>query len=289
MFLSNGVDQRLVDFNMRPQALVGADNTTVSGRTRVDPSTLTDAAHIIFIGQSTNSNHLDGTATPVHGSSIFNLSIGHRGACFVAVEPLLFASAVNGHHGMYLADSLIANGVASKVLLTNIICGGNYAADWVPGGGVVGGAQAGNRPGELAYRIALAARCIANAGLSGLKTIIDWQQGEWDSNDVCTPQANYEAAMRSIIAEFKRVGLLRAGNVMFINQCTRLANTPENRNPIRAAQAAIPDGDLVRAGFDVDTITTADRQADGTHLKVSGGILQAAGKYPGIADFIQNG
>lgn len=289
MFNSNGANQRVVDLNLRPQPLAGADNTTLSGRTRVDPATLAGAVHIIFVGQSTNSNHIDGTASPVHADKIFNLSIGHGGACFVAVEPLLFASATNGHHGMYLADSLIASGSTSKVLLTNIICGGNYCADWSPVGGTVGGSQAGTRMGELSYRIGLAARCIANAGLSGLKTIIDWQQGEWDSDNTCTTQGNYTAALNAVVAEFKRVGLLRSGNVMFVNQCTRIAETSDNRNPIRSAQAAVPDGVLVRVGFDNDTITAGDRQMDGTHLKVSGAILQAAGKMPGMQNFIQNG
>jgi hypothetical protein len=120
------------------------------------------------------------------------------------------------------------------------------------------------------------------------KIIIDWQQGEWDSDPTCTTQSNYTAALNAVVAEYKRVGLLHSGNVMFINQCTRITSGSGDRTPIRAAQASVPDGGLVRLGFDSDTIGSGDRY-DGTHYKASGAILQAAGKLSGFTNFIQNG
>jgi hypothetical protein len=204
---------------------------------------------------------------------------------------LLSADLVLGHGGMYLGDKLVADGVASKILLTNVSLGGSYCADWCPGGGTVGGIiSPGALLGEEGYRIGLAARCIANAGLSGLKTIIDWQQGEWDSDPTATTQANYMAALNGVIAEFKRVGLLKAGSVMFVNQCTRITSTDTTgRANIRAAQATVCDGVLVRLGGDMDTITSANRQSDGTHFTAAGAALQAGLKSPGIENFIANG
>ncbi len=226
----NGLDQRKVDLGLRPMPLFTSDATTPAGRTRVDPSTLSDAIVIIFDGQSTNSSTVQTISTPTNASSIFNLSIGHKGACFLAQDPLLSSDATDGHHGLYLAGSLKANEVISKAVLVNNIIGGNYCADHAPGGGTIGGAVApGTRTGELAYRIGLTARCLANAGLLNNKIIIDWQQGEWDSDPTCTTRSNYTAALNAVVAEYKRWGLLRSGNVMFINQCTRI--TSEIKRP----------------------------------------------------------
>lgn len=269
------VDQRAVDLNLRRHPNVNNDQTTLGDRVLVPTSELAGSVHIVFIGQSTNNSSLPQTHVPKHASSIFNMSIAHRGACFLAKDPLLSSDMQLGHHGMYLADSLISEGVAEKVILTNIICGGNFIADWVPGGGTTG---IGARPGELAYRLGLTARCIANAGLENLKTIIDMQGGEWDSDNGHS-QTNVTNWLNAIVAETKRVGLLCHGNFIISHQNTRITNTAGNRNPVRAAQAAIVDGDSVRSGADIDTLGSSHRY-DGTHFSTAGGQAQAALKLP---------
>ncbi|MGY3117913.1 hypothetical protein ACVWXQ_001850 [Bradyrhizobium sp. S3.14.4] len=286
MYTSNGINQFTTD--LVPRASVrGVDVTGISGRTRVDPSTLTGAVHIVFNGQSTNSccvnSNYAGSTT-----NIYNMSVAHRGTVFNAAEPLLSCDITQGHHGFYLARSLIDGGYASKVIITNACIGGSYAADHCPGGGTVGGVFAGTSTGDIAYRIGLTARCIANAGLTGLKTIIDWQQGEWDSDNTSTTQANYTAALNGVIAEYKRVGLLKTGNVMFINKCTRITETTTNRNNIRNGQAAVVDAGLVRTGGDIDTLDSSNRY-DGTHFNATGAAAQAALKLTGMVNFIQNG
>ncbi len=269
------VDQRIVDLNLRPHPNVNNDQTVLGDRVWVPSSELAGAVHIIFIGQSTNNNALPDTHVPTHASAIFNMSIAHRGACFYAKDPLLSGDLVLGHHGMYLADSLISDGLAEKVILTNIICGGNFIADWVPGGGTTG---IGARPGELAYRLGLTARCIANAGLENLTTIIDMQGGEWDS-DYGHSQSDVTSWLNGIVAEAKRVGLLKPGNFAISHQNTRITNTSTNRNPTRAAQAAIVDNTWVYAGVDIDTLG-AEYRHDGTHFSTAGGQAQAALKLP---------
>lgn len=272
MLAHGSVNQNDVDLNLRAQPLRGVDATTIAGRTQVDPATVAGAVHIIFVGQSTNSNALQGVMpTPIHGDKIFNLSIGHKGSVFVAKNPLMSSDIVLGHHGFFLADSLISEGLAEKVLLTNIICGGNYFSDWVGSG-------------ELAYRIGLAARCIARSGLTGLKTIIDHQGGEWDS-DAGVTQTAATNSLNAIITEFKRVGLLRAGNVMLVNRNTRITNSSTLRNPVRAAQAAVVDGNIVRAGADIDSLGSSFRH-DGTHFTVAGGQAQANLKLPAYRSFL---
>jgi hypothetical protein len=286
MFSSSGLNQRTVDLFVRA-SVRGVDSTPLAGKTLVDPSVVAGAVHLVFAGQSTNNCSINTNFTG-NTSGIYNLSLAHRGAIFNAVDPLLSADLVLGHHGMYLARSLIDDGVASKVLISVTAFGGSYCADHTPGGGTVGGVFAGTSPGDIAYRIALLSRCLANTGLPPMKTVIDWQQGEWDSDNVCTTQVNYTAALNGVVAEYKRVGLLTSGNVMFINQCTRLSNTTGNRNTIRAAQVSVPDGGLVRLGIDSDTLDTSYRY-DGVHFNAAGAAAQARLKKIGIENFLVNG
>lgn len=293
MFNSNGVDQRTVDLNLRPNAPIGNDTFSLTGRTLRDISDITGrVCNIVFVGQSTNNNGVNpSTPAPANPTKLFNLSLSHpmQRQIYQAKEPLLTSDILQGHHGIPLGDALVAQGYCDNVVLTQVACGGSYAADTAPGGGVVGGFEAGTRAGSLAYRIGLAARVIANAGLSNIPTIIDWQQGEWDSDGTPTTYANYKLALDKIIAEFKTVGLLRQGNVMLIHKCTRLTNSSTSRNTIRQAQADVVDGGLVRAGADIDTLGFSYRAGDQTHFTSAGAVAQANLKVPLIAGFLTVG
>lgn len=283
MFKSNGVDQRIVDLNLRPAPL--ADTFSLSGRTQVNPVTVLTGRtlNIVPLGQSLNHNSVDGQGTFAHAAHIFNLSVAHRGAVFGAKEPLLTSHLVTapttgnpaGHHCMYLANDLIDDGVLDNALITSIATGNSTFAQWAANG-------------DYSYRIGLAARCIANARLEGLPTILDMQLGESDAL-AGTSQATATTQMTSIIAECRRVGLLRPGRVLFIHKSTIVtgATTP-NRNAIRAAIDAVVDGGLVRAGADIDTIG-AGLRFDGTHMSTAGAQAQADLKAPFHTDFFQNG
>lgn len=286
------IDQTVVDLRLRPQTLRGNDTTTLSGRTSVDPSTLNSSRTVIvaFDGQSTNNNSVNASASPADPTKIFNLSIGHHGACFLAADPLLSSDLAGAHGGMYLADTILADMSASidKVVLINMAIGGSYVMDHSPTGGFnTSGGTITN--GELAYRIGLTARCIANAGLSSVRTIIDWQQGEWDSDSGGTTQADYTTSMNGYITEAKNTGLLKPGNVMMVNYCTRISESLANRNPIRAAQLAVCDAGLVRISADTDSIGAGNRQFDGTHFTSGGAAAVAALKKVAIENYITNG
>lgn len=287
-FFSNGLNQAYSDMVLRNNAPTGNDVWSLTGRTLRGLSEVSGrVCNIVFIGQSTNNNGVQGFSSVSNGPNIFNLSIAHpmRDKIFEAKEPLLVSDIAGGHHGMHYADQLISGGYCDQVILTPIAAGGSYAADFAPGGGTVGGVYAGSRTGSLAYRIALAAKIINYAGLHGIPTIIDWQQGEWDSDPTPTTTANYKAALNGVIAEFRRVGLLRAGNIMFIHKCTRPSNSAENKNIIRQAQAEVVDGELVKAGADIDTLG-AEYRHDGTHFNQSGAAAQAALKVAVVSGYL---
>jgi hypothetical protein len=289
-FSCGALDQRTVDLNLRGEGVIGTDAFSIAGRTRISPSIVEPTAvNIVFLGQSINNNSVSGPAptifepyVPLNAANIFNLSIGHRGTLFSAQQPPLLVSDLQlDHHGRMLADSIISAGLAPQVILTMAAFGGSYCADWAPGGGTCGGADGGGttRTGLLSYRIGLAQRCICAAGLDSLPTIIDWQQGTWDSDAPATTQAEYTVSLLAVIAECERVGLLRTGRVMFVHQETRLTATTANRNAIRAAQADVCDGVLVKLGADIDTIGASYRY-DGTHMTMPGGLMQAGLKFP---------
>ena len=165
---------------------------------------------------------------------------------------------------------MTTHGLPQVVILAPAISA-SFAADWAPGGNTYG---AGSRPGSLAYRIGLSARCIHRAGLDGLRRIIDWEQGHSDSLN-STSEADYTSAMNKVIAECRNSGLLRPStDTMFVHKSTALAATSGQRNAIRAAQAAVVDGAIVRAGADIDTLDASYRY-DGIHFGPAGAEAQA--------------
>lgn len=282
------VDQRTADLALRT-SIRGVNTHSLTGRTQVytPEAELTGRVlNIIFLGQSTNNNGVVGTYTPQHGADIYNLSIAHGGAVFHDAKPLLASDLTDDHHGRWIANQLVELSIVDKVLLTMSAFGGSIASDWAPGGHAYGNGSSSSA-GDLAYRIGLSARCIANAGLSGLPTIIDWQQGESDSDAATgTTQALYEGSMNKIIAECRRVGLLGFPHqVMFVHKCTRPTAPLANRNAIRAAQAAVCDGVYVREGADIDTLGSEYRP-DGTHFSASGAAAQAALKVTAYSDWL---
>lgn len=282
---ARSVDQRTVDLLLRKP--VNYSNVhSLTGRTQVSPSVLSGRVlNIVFFGQSTNNNSIAGSSyAPPHGSDIFNLSIAHGGAMFNDARPLLASDQIEDHHGRWIANQLVELSIVDQAVLTMAAFGGSIAAEWVPGGHVYGSGATWVE-GDLAYRIGLAARCIANAGLSHLPTIVDWQQGEWDA-DTGTSQANHTDALGKIIAECRRVGLLGAPHqVMFVHKCTRPASPQSGKDAVRAAQAAVCDGVSVRAGADSDTLGSEYRP-DGTHFSPAGAAAQAALKVTAYSSWL---
>lgn len=281
-------DEASPDLRLRDNSPIGNDVWDDKGRILRDLSELFGrVVNIVFLGQSTNNNCVPGRLAVKNERNIFNLSLAHpmRSRIFQAKEPLLVSDVQEGHHGMDIADALLAGGYCDNVILTPVACGGSFVADYSPNGGISHADT--RRAGVLSYRIGLAARSIAYARLSHIPTIVDWQQGEWDSDDVPTSHDHYKAALSSIISECKRVGLLRQGNVMFINQCTRPTNPATSREPIRLAQREVTDGDLILQGPDIDLIS-AEYRYDGTHFNRAGAARQAEMKLPGFVRYMEH-
>lgn len=301
MFSSNGIDQRKADLVMRGEPYLisvggdAADTWDLTGRTSVDPSTIGPSINIVpLISQSTNQNGVNAALAPftlTNPNHVYNGSIAHPVTpIYRAKEPLLVSDLVSGNHFMNLADALVTDGAVANVVIWNAAFGGSWMASWSPTGGFRGdGTGTGSvaTPGDAAWRIGLAARSIFNAGLWNNPTVIDCQIGPWDT-DVATKQTDCQNALTNAIAECKRVGLLRAGNVMFVHLETRISGLTASRNAVRAAQAAVCDGVLTRLGADTDTIDGSHRY-DGTHDNTSGAAARSALKKPFYENFLANG
>lgn len=278
------IDQRVVDLGARPHAPIGDETFSLAGRTQVDPATMTGRVlNIVPMGQSTSNNSVNRTYTAANPNAIFN---SYNGAIFVAKEPLLASDLVTpeGHQIMNLADALISAGSVDKVNIVLGAAGGSFCADHAPGGGTTG---SGARSGAVAYRVGRSERILNAVGLAGRPTIIPFQLGEWDT-DAATSQTDFAAALNAVIAECKRTGLLRTGRQMFINLCTRpeaAGASAGARAAIRAAQASVVDGGLVKTGFDSDTISGAGRR-DGTHYNADGAISWSSGMKPFVDTYL---
>lgn len=276
-FGMNGVNQEKVDLNLRSNA-PRLDNVvrSLSGLTQYRyPAGFTGTTLVLVMtGQSTSDAWINSTYTVTNTGKIFDLSIAHGGAIFNAIDPLVNSTNPNappiGQTSIEFADALVTAGKFNNVILVPAGVGQSYGGEWNPGGGTSG--TAGFLPGVLSYRIGLIARCLNAAGLWNVRTDIVWQNGEANSSSG-TATADLTPSLNGMIAEWKRVGVLRTGNRLWINKCTDPVNGVAGAAAVRASQAAVVDGVLVKAGFDSDTIISTHRiplPGDGIHYNALG-------------------
>lgn len=251
------VNQRHLDLGPRPTAL--APSFTLASRTAYQASDVgNDAVVLVTLGQSNNNNSIPGTYAATHAADIYCSSIHHRGQIFDGGKPLLAGDLTNEHHKRALADQLIADGVAARVVIVMAAMGGSLSSQWAVGG-------------DLNHRIELAARCIAAAGLDHLPVVTDWIQGEADT-DASVSEAAYQANLASVIRTARIHGLIDPGRgrKFIVHRCTRLTGASGVRTGIRAAQVAVCDGVSVIQGADIDAVTAG--RYDGTHFDIATGL-----------------
>lgn len=252
-----------------------AANCNTLGKTLVSSVINTSVKNLVWIidGQSNATSVVPSTYTPTNASSIVNVN-PCDGATYESVDPVLGSSNSTlgaGSVAPRVADTLITNGKFSKVWLVPIAIGGTAIGDHDVGG-------------VLWDRPCVAMRRLQNAGITvGLTNttfIYTWNQGE---SDVGQPQAYYQAAFLRIVAGLKsclNVASQFNGKV-FIATETMLNNATDAN--IQAAQAAVRDGVNIFAFDNMDSLTEANRQADGTHLSTAGAIANATQKVNALA------
>lgn len=220
-------------------------------------------AVILLLGQSQSANHGAGLYTAQNPTKVHNLNV-FDGVVYQAMEPILgptFTLPSYGTFGAYgsystvLGDTLIAAGY-DRVVITNISIGGIPAYDYTP-------------PGPYNHWLHVALKRMRGRGM--LPTHVLWHQGETDGLILGTPQATYEAELRTIFAVIRGY----CGAKILVPKATWLnpaVYNPNTSDAIRAAQEAVVDNAAgIYAGPDFDTLG-AEWRDDGLHFgNISGG------------------
>ena len=226
----------------------------------------TTTALIITTWQSLIESSSAGTYTTVQANSDnFNI---YDGGIYGCTNPALGTawSIQNGPNSpnCEIADSLITAGTYTHVIMASIAIGGSLCSDWVSG--------------ALRQRITVALRRLQSRGLTvgtGFtgQTWVLPHGGETD-NLAGTPQATLATCIRNFAQAFTDEGL---SSFRFFVPTESMVSNATNATVTAAQADAVASGcTTCRAGANVDSLTGANRQADGTHLSQAGSAALAA-------------
>lgn len=209
-----------------------------------------------IFGQSNNCNVNPSNFTPVNPSVVDNFNI-YNGGTYAGTTPLLGCSTSTlgpGNPFIRLADSLITGSVFDRVIVAPAGIGATTMNMW--------GADQFQRVAVMGRRLA-AAKMTATAVL--------YQQGETDNGNG-TSQASYAADLALFIA---KVRLWHSGPIFIARSSWASGAAAANvTNAQVAALTNIANG--IWSLGNMDSLTGANRQADGTHLSDAGAAAWAA-------------
>jgi hypothetical protein len=211
---------------------------------------------IIGIGGQSNMSSWCGTAhyTTI-SSEALNLNI-YDGGIYAGSDPLLgcdngelVIGGTKSSVGMRIADRIISNGKAARVIVAPFALGGTYFNSWVPA-----------TANSLFTRVrSFILRCRAR----GLEPdVFAWGQGEQDGPGG-TSSVDVKAAIWAIVDGIRAMNCVAP---FYIGKYTTNSNTPNTTVQTGIANS-IDTGRVIRAGFDADTNCPGPAQRlDGTHL-----------------------
>ncbi|MBS0547041.1 MAG: hypothetical protein JSR24_04780 [Proteobacteria bacterium] len=215
------------------------------GKREVPPPAITSRTMVAFVfGQSNSANH-GGEKFAAASEAVLNY---WNSRYFVAEDPLLGASGLQGGPWTLMANRLVADKTFDSVVLEAAGISATTVRDWATGGRL---------------NVMLEKR-LADTKAAGLTvTHFLWHQGEEDNNEAGV--AGYDAAMRTIIdlaqKYFPKAKFL-------IAQASICYRVPPNGG-LRQIQRDLTRLPGVFAGPDTDEIGEADRYDD-CHLSGRG-------------------
>lgn len=219
---------------------------------------------LISAGQSLREGQTPSAYIPTNSTVIDNFNF-LDGNMYAYSDPPLGASyqlagipgGGPGSLGGRIADKFVSGGQFDRVIVVNVAVGGTAVAQWATGG-------------ILSDRLCLAMRRLAGSGItqgSNVTFAIEWGQGESDAG---TSQASYTASLNSVISNVQACGFSGRFFVALETMASGVVNSP-----VRAAQAAVVNGTTIFQSGDIDTISSANRLADQTHLNDSSAATAA--------------
>lgn len=232
--------------------------SNVAGRTQVSPVLIAERTVVLLCyGQSNSIGAAVGSFyTPTNAAKVQNLN-PFDGGIYLASEPLLGGGVSGGAWSTQLADALITDGKADRVIIQTIGIGGTLSAQWAVGG-------------NLNHRIGVAVARYKSLGLTAAtRTLILRHQGESDTA-ASTSGATYAASLASELATWTA---LLPGIPHFVGQVSYYAGTTSSA--IIAAQAAVVDNVNFFSLGAFDVIGSANRISN---IDYNGaGMTQATG------------
>jgi hypothetical protein len=231
---------------------IGSLQSDYIGRTPMHPDELKGArtAVIITAGQSLIANRVTAGYTQANPTLVGNLS-QFDGGIYRCQEPLLGTSGASvgneGNYAMRLADKLIANNKATRVVIAPIAMGGSTIAHW--------GAD-----GQHTDRIIAVCERLRLHGLTPAYSLA--QQGESDHN---TDPTVYTNRLNDTIGVFRAQGV----NCPFYICLSTWLNGVTKGTIRTAQQACVNNAANVYLGPNSDNLDASNR-SDNTHYNATG-------------------
>ncbi len=243
-----------------PRGAFNSDGQLVAypGKREVTRPAIGARTMVAFVfGQSNSANH-GGEKFQAAGDAVLNY---WDGKYFIAEDPLLGASGLQGGPWTLMANKLVAAKTFDRVVLEAAGISATAVRDWATGGRLN----------------AMLEKRLADTKTAGLTvTHFLWHQGEDDSN--AAGVAGYDAAMRTIVALAQKYFPQAKFFVAQASICYRHPPNAELRQ-IQRDLARLPG---VYGGPDTDAIGEADRYDD-CHLSGRGLARHADGWVAAIA------
>lgn len=228
------------------------------------PSAITageDTLVLIIVGDSLAANCVNSNYVVTQARNT-NYNI-YSGGCYQTKEPMMGTNISGftntGHWASQLGDRLISGGTTARSYLTTAAVGGTLISQWTQAS-----PQPGQRQGIIARRLA----SISSTFLSAVNTrgAILQVIGSNDTNAGTTSSA-FQASQTTAIQLWRDAGLTCPYYVAvdsWFNGTTSSAVT--------GAQAAVVNGTTIKAGPNLDSITSSNRY-DNTHWNITGATL----------------
>jgi hypothetical protein len=211
---------------------------------------------IVTLGQSNAANTGSAKYASTRGALNFNL---YDGRCYLAADPLLGASNDGGNFATRLADTLIARGVADRVILAPIAMGGTSVEQWA-------------YEGLFNRRIRALIRRLHDARLP--THYILWHQGEGNPGTLDVGGRQYRKNLLEVVHTFRQYGIAAP---FFIALATRCGAPHPHGDVIRSGQRGAVNAQIgTFLGPDTDSIGNEHRH-DYCHMNESGLELHAKG------------
>ncbi|MDN5003806.1 hypothetical protein ACFQZO_23500 [Bradyrhizobium sp. GCM10027634] len=217
---------------------------------------------LIIAGQSNAANVVPTRVAPTNASVIDQINV-YDGAIYSVRGDMVGCSNDDTHGNMnvQLADKFISGGQFDRVIIGDVSISTTTISQW--------------STGTLSTRVPVLLRRLAARGITPASTNVTfaflWQQGESDTG---TTQLAYQTGFGVVQSNIVAAGF--SGRI-FVAKETLLSNTVNAT--IQAAQVALVNNITIWSAGDLDALTGANRQGDGTHWSDTGAPNAATALY----------